>query len=247
MDLRGMESVRGLAVAVAWATMSTMTQPGLAQMSPTSGSQPTFRKTVPLSADVNSALRAEAISPSAAARLLAVRRLATLHDELSSHERFSQSELLQRDYQRIRLRLLNIYHDLSTKEHGEPNTSDSSKADNERREAPASIDRTTEVLAQAIGPIGGPGGGPGRGPGGGVAGGLGGPGGPVGPAAAGPDYSVELIDIITRTITPDTWDVVGGPSSIGYYRQGMALVVRAPQAVHEKMAQLLQDLRAAGP
>jgi hypothetical protein len=44
------------------------------------------------------------------------------------------------------------------------------------------------------------------------------------------------------------WDVNGGPATIRYFRPSLALVVRAPQEVHEDLAVLLTDLRAArGP
>jgi hypothetical protein len=60
------------------------------------------------------------------------------------------------------------------------------------------------------------------------------------------DHGQELIDLIQRTIKPNTWDVVGGPGSIFYYRPLMALVVRATSEVHDNVGGLLGALRRAG-
>lgn len=57
------------------------------------------------------------------------------------------------------------------------------------------------------------------------------------------DYGPQLIDLIQRTISPNLWDVNGGPSTIAYWRPGMALVVRAPQSVHREVNPLLNQLR----
>ena len=57
------------------------------------------------------------------------------------------------------------------------------------------------------------------------------------------DYSTQLIELIQRTISPNSWDVNGGLSTIRYWRPGMALVVRAPQQVHEDLSPLLGGLR----
>jgi hypothetical protein len=61
------------------------------------------------------------------------------------------------------------------------------------------------------------------------------------------DYGQDLIDLIQRTIAPDSWDVNGGPGSIVYYPGLMALVVRATTEVHGETAFLLDALRKVGP
>ena len=58
-----------------------------------------------------------------------------------------------------------------------------------------------------------------------------------------PDYGPLLVELIQRTISPNSWDVNGGPSTIRYWRPGMALVVRAPQDLHHEVAPLLLQLR----
>lgn len=60
------------------------------------------------------------------------------------------------------------------------------------------------------------------------------------------DHAQELIDLIQRTITPNFWDVNGGPGSMFYYRPLMALVVRATSEAHGDVGGLLGALRRAG-
>lgn len=62
-----------------------------------------------------------------------------------------------------------------------------------------------------------------------------------------PDYGPDLVDLIQRTIAPDSWDVRGGPGSIYYWRPGRALVVRQTTEVHEAIADGLGQLRGADP
>ena len=59
------------------------------------------------------------------------------------------------------------------------------------------------------------------------------------------DYGPLLVELIQRTISPGSWDVRGGKSTIVYYRPAMALVVRAPEPLHGKVTPLLGQLRAA--
>lgn len=60
---------------------------------------------------------------------------------------------------------------------------------------------------------------------------------------ANQDYGTLLVNLIQRTISPNSWDANGGLSSIQYYRPSRALVVRAPQAVHDDLSPLLIQLR----
>lgn len=53
----------------------------------------------------------------------------------------------------------------------------------------------------------------------------------------------SLLDVITTAIEPDSWDTVGGAGTVCEY-DGL-LVVRNSQAVHEKVRQLLEQLRVA--
>ncbi len=52
-----------------------------------------------------------------------------------------------------------------------------------------------------------------------------------------------LIDLITSTIAPQSWDTVGGPGSIEGFPTNLSLVVSQTQDVHEQIADLLDQLR----
>lgn len=56
----------------------------------------------------------------------------------------------------------------------------------------------------------------------------------------------ELIDLITTTIAPETWEVHGGNGSIFYYSNLRVLVIRQTEEVHEKIGGINRGLRA-GP
>ena len=49
------------------------------------------------------------------------------------------------------------------------------------------------------------------------------------------DYGQVLVELIRQTISPEFWDVNGGPGVILYYRPGHALVVRATGDVHARI------------
>ena len=67
-----------------------------------------------------------------------------------------------------------------------------------------------------------------------------GPGGLGGGTQA--DYE-SLIELITSTIAPTTWDDVGGPGSIEKFQGNLSLVISQTQEVHEEIADLLEQLR----
>ena len=96
----------------------------------------------------------------------------------------------------------------------------------------------TDALAQPF--AGGMGGPPGAGqtsPGGISAGGPGGLGGGV-----QADFD-SLISLITSTIAPDSWDEVGGRGSVREFETNLSLVISQTQDNHEKVADLLDQLR----
>jgi type II secretory pathway component GspD/PulD (secretin) len=62
----------------------------------------------------------------------------------------------------------------------------------------------------------------------------------------GHDGLDELIDAITTTIEPDSWDEVGGEGTIESVVPWPALVVAQTPAVHNEITDLLARLRAAG-
>ncbi|MHC2070275.1 type II secretion system protein GspD [Bremerella sp. T1] len=76
----------------------------------------------------------------------------------------------------------------------------------------------------------------GFGPGGGV-GGAGGFGGGV-----QPDFD-SLIELITTTVEPESWEELGGPGSVAPFATNLSLVVSQTQEVHDRLADLLAQLR----
>lgn len=67
-----------------------------------------------------------------------------------------------------------------------------------------------------------------------------GPGGASGGSAA--DFD-SLINLITSTVKPTTWDTVGGNGSIAPFETNLSLVVSQTQEVHEDIRDLLEQLR----
>jgi general secretion pathway protein D len=69
---------------------------------------------------------------------------------------------------------------------------------------------------------------------------IGGPGGMGGGVIA--DFD-SLIDLITTTIDPDSWEDVGGPGTIAEFATNLSLVISQTQEVHDKIDRLLTQLR----
>ncbi len=67
-----------------------------------------------------------------------------------------------------------------------------------------------------------------------------GPGGPGGGSLA--DFDT-LIELITTTVEPDTWEDLGGPGTLQGFPTNLSLVVSQTQEIHEKVADLLTQLR----
>jgi general secretion pathway protein D len=70
--------------------------------------------------------------------------------------------------------------------------------------------------------------------------GSGGPGGAGGGTA--PDFDT-LIDLITQTVSPTTWDHNGGKGSVAPSPANLSLVISQTQEVHEEIVDLLEQLR----
>jgi len=78
-----------------------------------------------------------------------------------------------------------------------------------------------------------------------MGGGMGGPGFGGGFGQQGfqvQDNGQDLVDLIQKTISPQSWDVNGGPGSIYYWRQQHSLVIRATDEVHEQIGGVLEQL-----
>ena len=68
----------------------------------------------------------------------------------------------------------------------------------------------------------------------------------IGPGAAGGGAQADfesLIELITTTVSPDSWDEVGGPGAIKEFEGNLSLVVSQTQDVHDQIADLLEQLR----
>jgi hypothetical protein len=57
------------------------------------------------------------------------------------------------------------------------------------------------------------------------------------------DYGPELLELIQRVIRPASWDVNGGASSGYYYQPLHALVISAPDEIHEEIGGVVSGLR----
>lgn len=69
---------------------------------------------------------------------------------------------------------------------------------------------------------------------------------PMGGGAAGGGSFADfqsLMDLIQTTIVPDTWEALGGPSSMSPYPQNLSLVISTTSEVHDQIADLLESLR----
>jgi len=53
----------------------------------------------------------------------------------------------------------------------------------------------------------------------------------------------SLIDLIETTVSPNSWDSVGGPGSISPFPTNLSLVISQTQEVHEQISDLLEQLR----
>jgi hypothetical protein len=53
----------------------------------------------------------------------------------------------------------------------------------------------------------------------------------------------EIVDLITSTLNPGSWDETGGPGTIKQHRRSMSLVVSQTDAVHREISNLIESLR----
>jgi general secretion pathway protein D len=66
------------------------------------------------------------------------------------------------------------------------------------------------------------------------------------PSAAGGGSFADfqsLIDLIQTTVVPDTWEALGGPSTMAPYPQNLSLVISTTSDVHDQISDLLESLR----
>ena len=161
-------------------------------------------------------LRADALATTATERLQsALVLLGTLCD-LQSDPRIANSSSLQLARKKVMARLRAIQKRTEAEVR-------------RRKRKPQQIDIDQTVLAQLNQAVGNNN--------------LAAAGNPANGGNANQDYGTLLVNLIQRTISPNSWDVNGGLSSLQYWRPGRALVVRAPQAVHDDLSPLLLQPR----
>ena len=52
-----------------------------------------------------------------------------------------------------------------------------------------------------------------------------------------------LMELITSTVEPDSWDTIGGPGAVEPFPTNLSLVISQTQDVHDQIADLLEQLR----
>ena len=58
-----------------------------------------------------------------------------------------------------------------------------------------------------------------------------------------PEANHELIELITSTIAPNSWDKVGGPASLAPFYGNLSIAVSQTEEVHAEVEELVDQLR----
>jgi hypothetical protein len=207
-----------------------------------SASQPSEkqRESAELSSAAKSALRASHAAKSAKERDAAARELVQVFVELQN-DRSLANGTRNNLQQQVRHRLIAIETGLRSivNSASKRKIDDADKAEGDGTSKPPSnapetvaIKDRPAVLAQQIAPPGAPGAAP-------------------RPRVNNPpnggqppdDYGPELLELIQRVIRPASWDVNGGASSGYYYQPLHALVISAPEEMHEEIGGVVGGLR----
>jgi hypothetical protein len=185
------------------------------------------RSVTAIKMDVRDGLRAEALSRRLGPNPSHVLNLIDLYREIAAHPKRDQGVVLMKLGLQLRSRLKRISDQIERNNWRGDHRPKSASRRSVRQPA-------TQVLAQQIGVPGGP------------APGLGAPPTANQPGATtAEDFGPELVELIQETISPATWDINGGNGSIAYFGARHAMVVSAPEAVHDQIVDLLGQLRAA--
>ncbi len=184
--------------------------------------------------DLTAALRAETHAKTPEARVAAVRRMCGLYGELTADPRLESSDVLKRYRAKLWSRMTRIKRELEqrlARQSGD--ASGRTPGESKRQASQEAAASLAAQMSYSNATLGGP------------SYVLAHSGAACGGGTAG-DHAQELIDLIQRTISPQSWDVNGGQGSMFYYRPLMALVVRTTSEVHGDVGGLLQALRRAG-
>jgi hypothetical protein len=196
-----------------------------------------------ISKDMRDIMKREALAKSNSEKAAAICDLCTLYRELARDSRLELSDTLKEYKGTIRNRLVRSKSDIKAYLAREKRTAPKIKKQADGQELVASqAQSASQSLADQMALVSSSLGGPakvfsnaaaGQQPAGGFGGGM-------------ADYGSDLVNLIERTIAPDTWENNGGNGSIVYYPGLMALVVRATSEVHNDTGALLDNLREAG-
>jgi len=181
--------------------------------------------------DASRLLQGESLAATPSDKLDYALKLVKSLEELRSDPRLQRSTHLKRSEQQLVSRLKSISN-RTRLEHRRRNRKTARSSEGASATKPAKIEIRQEVLAQLNAAAGG------------------------NAANAGvnvqnanganqgnQDYGPMLVDLIQRTISPGSWDVNGGLSTIQYWAPRRVLVVRAPQDLHDNVAPVLKQLR----
>ena len=185
--------------------------------------KPAKRLAAEIDRDISAALKKEATAKSLKERGKAVEQLCTLHHEITSDERFTTLEQMQSLRAKIWGRLTKVKTELKRQlaKDGQPQLDDA-----QAEAAQYASSNLAGAMSLADFATGSPSGFFGRG------------------GASQTDVNAQqLIELIQRTISPDFWDVAGGPGAIFYYPQLQVLVIRATAEVHDDVGGLVGGLR----
>jgi hypothetical protein len=185
--------------------------------------KPAKRLAAEIDRDISAALKREATAKNLNERSKAIEQLCTLHHEITSDERFATLDQMQRLRAKIWGRLSKVKADLKRQ-----------LAKNGQPQLPAPQSEAAQYAASNL------------------AGAMSladfATGSPssflaLGGAAQTNANAQQLIELIQRTISPDFWDVAGGPGVIFYYPQLQVLVIRATSDVHDGIGGVVGALR----
>lgn len=185
--------------------------------------KPAKRLAAEIDRDISAALKKEATAKSLKDRGKAIEQLCTLHHEIISDERFTTLEQMQSLRARIWGRLTKVKTELKRQlaKDGQPQLDDA-----QAEAAQYASSNLAGAMSLADFATGSPSSYFGR-----------------GGASQTEVNAQQLIELIQRTISPDFWDVAGGPGTIFYFPQLQVLVIRATAEVHDDVGGLVGGLR----
>ena len=185
--------------------------------------KPAKRLAAEIDRDISGALKKEATAKSLREQGKAIEQLCTLHHEITSDERFTTLEQMQSLRARIWGRLTKVKTELKRQlaKDGQPQLDDA-----QAEAAQYATSNLAGAMSLADFATGSPSNIFARG------------------GASQTDINAQqLIELIQKTISPDFWDVAGGPGAIFYYPQLQVLVIRATAEVHDDVGGLVGGLR----